>query len=98
MSHYITPEDFKVAEANGLDRQLVHSRVYHRGWSVQRAITQPVKEKRPKRDWKYLHKRLEENGIPLSTFYTRVNQLGMTSEKASSMPVKDMYNSWRRRI
>ena len=38
---YITPEQYKIAEQNGISASNVYNRVYT-GWSIERAITTPV--------------------------------------------------------
>ena len=35
-----TPEQFAIAESNGLSKQNVRSRI-HMGWDIKRAITEP---------------------------------------------------------
>ena len=43
---YITPEDFKIAEENGIPEYVVTTRVIKLGWDIDRAITKPAREKR----------------------------------------------------
>lgn len=38
----ITQEDYAIAEKNGLKRATVQSRVWHRDWKVEDAITRPA--------------------------------------------------------
>ena len=43
---YITPEDFKIAEENGISKDTLIMRVRKLGWDVDKAITKPVRIKR----------------------------------------------------
>ena len=43
---YITPEDFKIAEENGISKDTLLSRVRKLGWDVDKAITKPARKKR----------------------------------------------------
>ena len=49
MGHYfyITPEDYRIAEGNGLSRKDVYRRVYEENWSIKRAITTPKRKIKP---------------------------------------------------
>ena len=43
---YITPEDFRIAEENGISKDTLLSRVRKLGWDVDKAINTPVRAKR----------------------------------------------------
>ena len=43
---YITPEDFRIAEENGISKDTLLSRVRKLGWDIDKAITKPVRAKR----------------------------------------------------
>ena len=58
---YITPEDFKIAEENGISKDTLLSRVRILGWDVDKAITTPVRTKRKFTEEEI--KTMEENGI-----------------------------------
>ena len=58
---YITPEDYKIAEENGISKDTLLSRVRKLGWDVDKAITKPVRAKR--KFTKEEIKTMEENGV-----------------------------------
>lgn len=39
---YLTPEDYVIAEANGICQKTAETRFYWRGWPKKRSITEPV--------------------------------------------------------
>jgi hypothetical protein len=80
MSYHLSPEDYETAEQNGIPRVLAFYRFYNRGWSKERAITQPLKER------KYLWNQYKNISVVTRTgFYYRVSQ-GMSPEKAATTP------------
>lgn len=81
---YLTPEDFEIAEANGINRQRAFDRFYKDGWSKKRAITQPMARKRP--EFKQYKEICAANGINFTTFHARMNS-GWTAEEASTKPI-----------
>lgn len=83
MDLYLTDEDFKTAEANGISYENAYARFYNYGWVKKDAITKPVL----RRDLWINHKEeCEKNGINRSTFLSRVRK-GLPPEKAASLPV-----------
>ncbi len=40
---YITPEEYEVAEKNGIDKRTLEQRIREYGWDKERAITIPKK-------------------------------------------------------
>ena len=58
---YITPEDFKIAEENGISKDTLLSRVRKLGWDIDKAITKPVRAKRKFTEEEI--KMMEENGV-----------------------------------
>ena len=58
---YITPEDYKIAEENGISKDTLLSRVRKLGWDVDKAITKPVRVKRKFTEEEI--KTMEENGV-----------------------------------
>ena len=58
---YITPEDYKIAEENGISKDTLLSRVRKLGWDVDKAITKPVRAKRKFTEEEI--KTMEENGV-----------------------------------
>lgn len=43
--YYLTPQDFEIAEENGIKKKTVERRVMDFGWDIERAITEPVNER-----------------------------------------------------
>lgn len=87
----ITPEHYAQGEANGVSRENVWQRVNNSGWTIEKAITEPVLPKGTyKRESKYGEyvKIAEHNGIPFKTFWARINQMGWDVHKASTTPVR----------
>lgn len=83
MDTYLTPDDFLIAESNGISYNVAYSRYYVYRWPKERAITTPVE----KRDWtwKGYAETCAKNGISRDRFYTRMRE-GWTAEKASTTP------------
>lgn len=89
MSHYfyISPEEYEIAERNGIGREILRHRIQYLSWTKERAITTPVRKRNmSKVPWREL---AEKNGINRSTFHARI-QCGWDVEKASTTPVKTM--------
>ena len=82
---YITPEDFKIAEENGIPEYVVTSRVRKLGWDVDKAITKPVRVKR--KFTKEEIKTMEENEVDRNTASCRL-KWGWTLEEALTKPKK----------
>lgn len=89
-SYYISDEDFKTAEANGIKACTVRGRVYNLGWSVERAITEPVKCKQRYCD--KIRSIAESNGIPRPLLYIRIAQYKMSPYEASTRPISKRKN------
>src|SRR5699024_10771102 len=84
--YYITPEEYEIAEQNGISRVLLDKRVRDLLWDKETAITKP-----PKTQDYSLSKYAdiaEQNGIHCNTFFTRVRS-GMPPEKAMMKPLQD---------
>ena len=82
---YITPEDFKIAEENGIPEYVVTTRVRKLGWDVDKAITKPVRVKRKFTEEEI--KTMEENGIDRNTVSCRL-QWGWALGEAITKPKK----------
>ncbi|UGO49288.1 transcription regulator [Bacillus phage vB_BanH_Emiliahah] len=82
---YLTPEDFDIAEENGIPRHVAHRRFYEQGHSRKRAVTQPVQKRpNPWAEWKDV---ALKNGICKGTFKSRIYK-GSTPEQAATEPIK----------
>ena len=90
---YITPEEYRIAEKNGIKRDTLEKRIRYHGWDKERAITEPIKGSKYKK-WVQLAKK---NGISSSVFYQRVNRLNWSIKKAATTPInstKHKYPKW----
>jgi len=83
---YITPEEYATAAKNGIPEGLVSYRVRTTGWSVERAITEPVRVRKPNKSRKKWGAVAKENGIKYNTYLARIYK-GMTEEEAATTPV-----------
>lgn len=83
----ITFEAYEKAIKNGISKRHVYQRVHVYGWSVERAITDPVKKRNI--NGRYGHERMiaiaEQNGISVSTYYKRLRE-GMSRRDAATKP------------
>ena len=81
---YITPEEYEIAEKNGIDGWNLERRIRYLGWSKKKAIYTPKR----KRDTRYssLAKKAIKNGITRKAFYMRIKR-GMCPIKASEKPM-----------
>ncbi|MDA8228741.1 MAG: hypothetical protein M0T74_13790 [Desulfitobacterium hafniense] len=91
-SFYITPEDYRIAEQNGISPKVLETRIRRFGWHKERAITQPVQKFKNHKEWAKI---AEQNGIPYHTFYQRL-RLGWTNEQSATTPKISPLNSPRR--
>ena len=82
MRYYITPDDWDIANANGLLPQTVYSRVM-RGWSIDDAVSLPVRAKKNVPD--YLIKRSKEIGLSKAAIKSRIDR-GWNLEEAHTTP------------
>ena len=82
---YITPEDYKIAEEDGISKDTLLSRVRKLGWDVDKAITTPVRAKR--KFTKEEIKTMEENGVNQNIAANRM-YWGWNLEEAITKPKK----------
>ncbi|MDF9489763.1 hypothetical protein [Bacillus cereus] len=64
----------------------MNQRVYGYHWSVERAITEPLQNKKGKENNRHLVCIAEKNGISASTYYRRIREEGMTEIEAATKP------------
>jgi len=88
MMQYLTPTDYKVAEANGINRKALEVRVYRRKWKITDAISKPLQKSRNLDEYltDEVLKLLKENKIQITTFKERVTK-GWSVERASTEKV-----------
>ena len=82
MRYYITPDDWDIANANGLLPQTVYSRVM-RGWSIDDAVSLPVRINKHNVP-QYLKERAKEIGLS-SAAVSRLDR-GWNLEEAHTTP------------
>lgn len=82
--YYIQDADYETAKANGISATQVYQRVNTYNWTIERAITQPVRKLR-KFESEYLETAIK-NGISWKMFYSRVQNLGWDELKAATTP------------
>lgn len=85
---YITPNDYAIAEENGIGEHALYQRVQVYGWDIDRAITQPLTI-RQKADpvWDEWEQVATENGVYKKLFNQRIKAGGWSPEKAATSPV-----------
>ncbi|MEW9166609.1 hypothetical protein [Bacillus pacificus] len=81
-----TEKDYEIAARNGISKANVNQRVYGYHWSVERAITEPLQNKKGKENNRHLVCIAEKNGISASTYYRRIREEGMTEIEAATKP------------
>lgn len=71
MQQYLTPDDYEIAEENGINGNNLYQRFYYYGMTAERARTKPLRRKGLK--YQYLQDEAKKNGIELSynTIYKR---------------------------
>lgn len=77
---YLTPNDYKTAEQNGISKHNANQRFYVYDWSVERTITEPLKSRTDV--WNQYK---DKSVVSLSTFRRRLKN-GMSPELAASTP------------
>lgn len=82
---YITHEEYKIAEDNGIDKRTLEDRIRRQSWDKKRAISQPKRARGKYTKW---YKIAESNGISRGTFIARVNIGGWECERAATEPLK----------
>lgn len=82
---YITPEEYEIAESNGIAAKTLDDRIRVLLWDRKKALTQKPQSRHKA---KYRNVAIK-NGINEDTFYKRVNNLGMSLEEASSKPAEN---------
>ncbi|HFJ9331842.1 TPA: hypothetical protein ACGW5B_005303 [Bacillus paranthracis] len=87
-----TEKDYEIAARNGISKANVNQRVYGYHWSVERAITEPLQNKKGKENNRHLVCIAEKNGISASTYYRRIREEGMTEiEAATKLKKHEVY-------
>lgn len=80
--NYLEPHHYEIAEKNGIPRDTAYSRFYKKGWTVERAITQPIM-KRSDHGWS---KWKDVAKVSKDTYMQRVRDRGWDQERAALTP------------
>lgn len=81
--NFITEEQYKIAEKNNINRNVAFKRVYYLNWSIEKAITTPIRRKITTQQLIIAKK----NGITAKCVSVRVNIHGWDIEKAITTPM-----------
>jgi len=85
--YYITPEDYAIAEMNGICVRTFYNRVTTLGWTIERASTECKHHQFTKNISDTMIKTLKENGISIDAFRNRVQGYKWGTEKALNTPL-----------
>lgn len=83
---YLTDEHYAIAAENGICQNTLYYRFHVCGWSINNAITTPVRK--TSEHWIKWKETCQANGISNSTFNQRLYK-GMTPEQAATTPLAD---------
>lgn len=84
---YITPEEYDLAESNGICSLTLTSRVRNYGWDIKRACTEPVNNQFLKNTLTdEMKETLKQNNITINAFSKRIKEFGWSLEKALNTP------------
>jgi hypothetical protein len=93
MGHYLTPDDYVRAAANGIRTAALEQRVRVYGWDTYKAATQLLQVQQDHSRWRPI---AEKNGINREAFYRRINSYGWELERAATEPLMAKEESLRR--
>ncbi|WP_283746295.1 MULTISPECIES: hypothetical protein [Bacillus cereus group] len=68
--YYITPEEYEIAERNGINRKVLNERVRNLKWDKTIAMTKPVRKSKST-GWRQVKEIALKNGICRQTYYAR---------------------------
>lgn len=81
-----TWEQYETAEKNGIPKKNVDQRINVLGWTIDEAITKPIRVTFRQKYAKYV-KLAEQNTIPFNTFRARVEIHKWDPQKAATTPI-----------
>ena len=82
----LTEEHLQIAESNGIGRRNALQRFNSYGYSVEDAITKPLKKANSDSEWMKWKETALSNGVSCDTFCNRVKHYGYTPEEAATNP------------
>lgn len=90
---YITPDEYEIANENGISYKLLNMRIRDLGWDKVKAITTIPKKFNSIKEYIDI---ANSNGICEGTFLTRIRKLGWSKERASTEPIVNQGNLLRK--
>lgn len=84
---FITDEDYKTAERNGIKKKTAIARVNDYGWDIDKAVNHPVIKGSVSLVWDEWKVTAESNGISRSTFRQRMKYHGFNAMEAATIPL-----------
>lgn len=84
---YLSEEDFKIAESNGISRHNAFQRFYYYGWTKEKSITEPMRSA----NTRLYKQRCKEIGLSYRTFCRRLER-GWSAERALMVPVDKRFS------
>ncbi|AFU16932.1 gp38 (plasmid) [Bacillus thuringiensis MC28] len=84
--YYITPDEYKRAEKNGISRCTLNGRVRVSMWDKEKAITEPLTHKDSQ--WSRWKEVAKKHGVGYQTYYHRVKR-GLEPFEAATRPVME---------
>lgn len=82
---YITPEEYEIAENNGIPKATLEFRTRTLMWDKRRAMTEKPQNKICRKEWAEV---AAKNGIKYHTFLSRILDSGFTPEEAATKPLQ----------
>lgn len=91
--YYITPEEYAIAELNGISRSTLEYRIKNLAWKKEEALNKPPRRQcAEKKKWQIVG---EENGITRFTFHQRILR-GWDMEDAATTPTLSQKETLKR--
>ncbi|WP_144508288.1 hypothetical protein [Bacillus mycoides] len=84
--YYITPEEYKAAARNGINRRALNERIRNLGWDKDTAMTKPLRSSNST-GWCKVKEIALKNGICRQTFYARMKKGWKLIEAISRPPI-----------
>lgn len=93
MRIYITPDDYKRAEQNGVSAKLLNARIRTQKWDKERAINTPTRKYNTLPD--EIKQLATENGISYKLLMNRISK-GWDPKRAATQPIR-RWEKWEER-
>ena len=83
-SYYITPDEYDIAEANGVKKSTLDQRVRDLAWNKKKAIETPPRSQKSIKQWVELAR---QNRISYQALQMRINKYKWKPERAATQPL-----------